>query len=378
MKKRILSLLLALLLIGSLTTALAADSGVTGVFDVRALASGYGLTVGGTLSDGVYTNVTSYTLTTPAMKNGDQVTVMLASGAEAAPKTTAIQYIDQQTATSSTLSFKLLPGTLSDGVYTIYVSSSSMDLTKVAAFQKGVYVPFAIGTTSYASLDAALAAAKSGETVKMQSDAEASGFVCVSEGVTVDLNGHTLTAKASVMAPAGSMIDSSNGLGLLKTTRNTGGSFDHVLVNSSNKQTSVYDKDARGYRFFDVSIYSYLQKLEDTTKAKVWCKPVFTNYDAYRLLAEDGTGDGMVVELGWTASGSYRFKFDQTLMKKLYQAIVENGTPASALWVTFVGLDSDNASTDGGSGTIDTSILATPRFETDTGIRHNGKELTLK
>ena len=379
MKKRILPLLLALLLIGSLTTAFAAGgSTVAGVFDVRTLASGYKLTVGGTLSGGVYTNVTSYTLTTPAMKNGDQVAVMIASGADTTPTTANIKYINQQTATSSALTFKLLPGSLSDGTYTVYVSSTSMDLTKVAAFQKGAYVPFVIGTTSYDSLDAALKAAKSGETVKMQSDAEASSLVYVSAGVTLDLNGHTLTSKESVMSPAGSMIDSSNGLGLLKISRNTKGNFDHVLISSSNKQTSVYDKNAGGYRFFDVSIYSYLQKLDDTTKAKVWCKPVFTNYDAYRLLAEDGTGDGMVVEVGWTASGSYRFKFDQTLMKKLYQAIVENGIPASALWVTFVGLDSDNASSDGSSGTIDTSIIATPRFETDTGILHNGSELTLK
>ena len=373
MKKRILSLLLALLLIGSLTTALAADSGVTGVFDVRALASGYGLTVGGTLSGGVYTNVTSYTLTTPAMKNGDQVTVMLASGAEAAPKTTAIQYIDQQTATSSALRFKLLPGMLSDGIYTVYVSSSSMDLTKVAAFQKGVYVPFSIGTTSYASLDAALSAAKSGDTVKMQSDAEASGFVCVSEGVTVDLNGHTLTAKASVLAPAGSMIDSSNGNGLLKVKQNTAGGYDSVYIQRNNGQTTLYDKTAGGYRFFDVTVYSFLGSDSNEEWARVWCKPVFTNDYAYELLAAGGHGDEMVVNANWGA-GTYRFSFKQSLLTKLCTELKTE--PRTALWVKFIGLKDANSESADSEAT--TGITAVPTFGADTGIFKDGSALTLK
>ena len=373
MKKRILPLLLALLLIGSLTTALAADSEVTGVFDVRTLASGYGLTVGGTLSGGVYTNVTSYTLTTPAMKSGDQVTVMLASGAEAAPKTTAIQYIDQQTATSSALRFKLLPGTLSDGVYTVYVSSSSMDLTKVAAFQKGVYVPFSIGTTSYASLDAALSAAKSGDTVKMQSDAEASGFVHIPNGVTVDLNGHTLTAKASVMAPAGSMIDSSNGNGLLKVKQNTAGGYDSVYIQRNNGQTTLYDKAAGGYRFFDVTVYSFLGSDSNEEWARVWCKPVFTNDYAYELLAAGGHGDEMVVNANWGA-GTYRFSFKQSLLTKLCTELKTE--PRTALWVKFIGLKDANSESADSEAT--TGITAVPTFGADTGIFKDGSALTLK
>lgn len=373
MKKRILPLLLALLLIGSLTTALAADSEVAGVFDVRALASGYGLTVGGTLSGGVYTNVTSYTLTTPAMKSGDQVTVMLASGAEAAPKTTAIQYIDQQTATSSALRFKLLPGMLSDGIYTVYVSSSSMDLTKVAAFQKGVYVPFAIGTTSYASLDAALSAAKSGDTVKMQSDAEASGFVHIPNGVTVDLNGHTLTAKASVMAPAGSMIDSSNGNGLLKVKQNTAGGYDSVYIQRNNGQTTLYDKTAGGYRFFDVTVYSFLGSDSNEEWARVWCKPVFTNDYAYELLAAGGHGDEMVVNANW-GTGTYRFSFKQSLLTKLCTELKTE--PRTALWVKFIGLKDANSESADSEAT--TGITAVPTFGADTGIFKDGSALTLK
>lgn len=373
MKKRILPLLLALLLIGSLTTALAADSEVTGVFDVRALASGYGLTVGGTLSGGVYTNVTSYTLTTPAMKNGDQVTVMLASGTDDTPAKANIKYIDQQTATSSALSFKLLPGMLSDGVYTVYVSSSSMDLTKVAAFQKGVYVPFAIGTTSYASLDAALAAARSGETVKMQSDAEASGFVHIPNGVTVDLNGHTLTAKASVMAPAGSMIDSSNGNGLLKVKQNTAGGYDSVYIQRNNGQTTLYDKTAGGYRFFDVTVYSFLGSDSNEEWARVWCKPVFTNDYAYELLAAGGHGDEMVVNANWGA-GTYRFSFKQSLLTKLCTELKTE--PRTALWVKFIGLkDANSESADSEAAT---GITAVPTFGADTGIFKDGDALTLK
>lgn len=155
MKRRILALLLAVLTLTALTAAaFAADTPETlGAFNLKG-SEGYSLTVVGTeATGGFYKGATRFQLTCNGL-DGDYSLVLLlkegaaqADGTEGIPTPTEnnLQYIDQQNIAARKATFTLFPKSLERGVYNVYVSTDSVNLTKVASLEYGTEPEYTLG-----------------------------------------------------------------------------------------------------------------------------------------------------------------------------------------------------------------------------------------
>jgi len=145
MKRKLPALLLAALLLVSLSmTALAADTPTNGAYNVKA-ESGYTLTPDGTADGGFYANASAFTLSCPAGTSGEQTLVLLLAGENSVPTADNLQYIDQQ-ASDGSISFTLKPKELTAGTsYSVYLSTTSKTVVKVASFQYGEKPAYTLG-----------------------------------------------------------------------------------------------------------------------------------------------------------------------------------------------------------------------------------------
>lgn len=146
MKRKFPSLLLAALLLVSLSmTALAADTLTYGAYNVKA-ESGYTLMPDGTADSGFYANASAFTLNCPAGAGGEQTLVLLLAGESSVPTADNLQYIDQQASDGSSISFTLKPKELTAGTsYSVYLSTTSKAVTRVASFQYGEKPAYTLG-----------------------------------------------------------------------------------------------------------------------------------------------------------------------------------------------------------------------------------------
>ena len=114
-----------------------------------------------------------------------------------------------------------------------------------------------IGDEKYLTVEAALAAAKPGETIVMTADSDESGSILLLlNGVTLDLNGKTLKANYLITTTGGAnVIDSSDGEGLLVIAKNN-----LTVVNQSC--LPIWIEAEGGYRFVQVTL-----KMQGTAKA---------------------------------------------------------------------------------------------------------------
>lgn len=145
MKRKLSALLLAALLLISLSmTALAADTPTYGAYNVKA-ESGYTLTPDGTADGSFYANASAFTLSCPAGTSGEQTLVLLLADDSSVPTADNLQYIDQQAGEGS-ISFTLKPKELTAGTsYSVYLSTTSKAVTKVASFQYGEKPAYTLG-----------------------------------------------------------------------------------------------------------------------------------------------------------------------------------------------------------------------------------------
>lgn len=145
MKRKLSALLLAALLLVSLSmTALAADTPTYGAYNVKA-ESGYTLTPDGTAESGFYADASAFTLSCPAGTSGEQTLVLLLADDSSVPTADNLQYIDQQAGEGS-ISFTLKPKELTAGTsYSVYLSTTSKAVTKVASFQYGEKPAYTLG-----------------------------------------------------------------------------------------------------------------------------------------------------------------------------------------------------------------------------------------
>lgn len=145
MKRKLPALLLAALLLVSLSmTALAADPPAYGAYNIKA-ESGYTLTPDGTVDGSFYANASAFTLNCPAGASGEQTLVLLLAGESKVPTAENLQYIDQQ-ASDSSISFTLKPKELIAGTsYSVYLSTTNKAVTKVASFQYGEKPAYTLG-----------------------------------------------------------------------------------------------------------------------------------------------------------------------------------------------------------------------------------------
>lgn len=145
MKRKLPALLLAALLLVSLSmTALAADPPAYGAYNIKA-ESGYTLMPDGAADGGFYANASAFTLGCPAGTSGEQTLVLLLAGDSRVPTADNLQYIDQQAGEGS-ISFTLKPKELTAGTsYSVYLSTTSKAVTKVASFQYGEKPAYTLG-----------------------------------------------------------------------------------------------------------------------------------------------------------------------------------------------------------------------------------------
>lgn len=145
MKRKLSALLLAALLLVSLSmTALAADPPAYGAYNIKA-ESGYTLMPDGAADGGFYANASAFTLSCPAGTSGEQTLVLLLAGKSSVPTADNLQYIDQQ-ASDGSISFTLKPKELTAGMsYSVYLSTTSKAVTRVASFQYGEKPAYTLG-----------------------------------------------------------------------------------------------------------------------------------------------------------------------------------------------------------------------------------------
>ena len=136
MKRRMLTLLLAVLMLAMLTAAAFAEDTDLGVFNVRGPLT----VMSGTQDGNFYTfelNCTGLT--------GEYSLVLLLEGDSKVPTEGNIQYIDQMSVEGGKVTFTLKPKALTEGTYNVYISTTDKPLEKVASFEYGTKPPYTLG-----------------------------------------------------------------------------------------------------------------------------------------------------------------------------------------------------------------------------------------
>ena len=136
MKRRMLALLLAVLMLAMLTAAAFAEDTDLGVFNVRGPLT----VMSGTQDGNFYTfelNCTGLT--------GEYSLVLLLEGDSKVPTEGNIQYIDQTSVEAGKVTFTLKPKALTEGTYNVYISTTDKALEKVASFKYGTKPAYTLG-----------------------------------------------------------------------------------------------------------------------------------------------------------------------------------------------------------------------------------------
>ena len=140
MKRRMLALLLAVLMLAMLTAAAFAEDTVLGVYNV----TGPLTVLNGTKNGSFYADANEFELNCSGL-TGEYSLVLLLEGDSPVPTDGNIQYIDQMSIANGAVKFTLKPKALKVGTYNIYISTTDEALKKVASFQYGEKPPYTPG-----------------------------------------------------------------------------------------------------------------------------------------------------------------------------------------------------------------------------------------
>lgn len=132
MKRRMLALLLAVLMLAMLTAAAFAEDTVLGVYNV----TGPLTVLNGTKNGSFYADANEFELNCSGL-TGEYSLVLLLEGDSPVPTDGNIQYIDQMSIANGAVKFTLKPKALNVGTYNIYISTTDEALKKVASFKYG-------------------------------------------------------------------------------------------------------------------------------------------------------------------------------------------------------------------------------------------------
>ena len=132
MKRRMLALLLAVLMLAMLTAAAFAEDTVLGVYNV----TGPLTVLNGTKNGSFYADANEFELNCSGL-TGEYSLVLLLEGDSPVPTDGNIQYIDQTSVEAGKVTFTLKPKALTEGTYNVYISTTDKALKKVASFKYG-------------------------------------------------------------------------------------------------------------------------------------------------------------------------------------------------------------------------------------------------
>ena len=207
-----------------------------------------------------------------------------------------------------------------------YLTSATWRYPTVAVLQQGNT------RREYESLEEALAAATAG-TVSLVMDVTEK-TVAIKPGVTLDLNGHTLTADLVVGLNGAVILDGGEdctGGGLLKTGRYT-----LVYAPGESQQIIPVWNGVNGYIFTKVTFQQLTQNTGTADTAKYMFLPSFSNREAVALLANGGTDNGLKFKvcMTWNDEKSQMFyTYEDSLV-----AMVYDGTGSLAFSLTITGI----------------------------------------
>jgi hypothetical protein len=212
--------------------------------------------------------------------------------------------------------------TNTENAYTVYTCACGDTYTIV---EEGTMLHFAINETtgeSYADLQAALNAAKKGETVKLLKDTEAED-IYIGAGKTLDLNGKKLTVTSSVSASFSTthIIDSSNSQGLLIVDGAD------VALNEKNEQLPVWT--AAGVKFVEIEYRHTLETIPNDANALMY-RFYFDKADnsaLFDLIAENMDSLTIRIKVDYTtASGMHAYQYFELTETLVQQYLDKDGS----------------------------------------------------
>ena len=215
-----------------------------------------------------------------------------------------------------------------------------------------------IGNMEYGTVSEALAAAKSGDTVKLINDST-EDMIIVWNGVTLDLNGCTLTVNNYLMNFANIIDGEDGGEGLLVFN-----GPDSQLVINANAFLPVFDSAAGGYRLYEFTFENLGSKKIDDNSKKYGITIRFANIEAYRLISESADTKldiQFTIKLVGTTTSTmlYDLNYDtiKTWAKNAYTKYSDpeytTGTRAIALTITGM-----KKLTEGTTLTVDSKLVS--------------------
>jgi len=191
-----------------------------------------------------------------------------------------------------------------------------------AIMQSNIVIPFTgvamNGETVYPTVEEAMAAAQSGDTVVLCKDVQTS-VITLYPDIALDLNGNTLTADYVVGLKRSALIDSSedNG-GRLYIQK------DHVALDLNNDgYLPVYNAGSEGvgyYSFTTVNLQGRSAFMDATSYA---FSPVFETFVHEALMAgKETTGVRIVIRLNWEEEGNYEAEQDFTYVNDMVRTVI--------------------------------------------------------
>lgn len=201
----------------------------------------------------------------------------------------------------------------------------------------GTGVPVAqIGEREFYTVEDALAGAAPGDIVKLAADSAEAVNIIVPEGVTLDLNGKTLTCDG-ITTFNGQVMDSAAEVGGVKVN---GG---YALFNG-NIYLPLFDVDNNCYRFFEYSLRGLGGK-PGTDVVTFGVTIDLLNIEAYRIISKHGYDTGLFMYLHYRYGNRVsRADYTEAIIKAVATSwinIITNNTgKTAALTYKISGLSS--------------------------------------
>ena len=195
--------------------------------------------------------------------------------------------------------------------------------------------PIRIGETNYATIEAALAAARDGDTLVFRRD-YTGGMTMLTKPVKLDLNGKTVTLDGLAAFGEIQVMDAANGEGKLVVPES------NFLISKGNNggYLPLWDKENACYRFFLVELCSVNKN--GTNKVSI-----FFNCDNMALLEPILLAEGQDAWVGVSATWLYdttdmdvHYKFTNALLKQYMDDYITAGKAKGMLYVNFTKMDS--------------------------------------
>lgn len=190
----------------------------------------------------------------------------------------------------------------------------------------------AIEDKQYEKLGDALKAAKYGDTIKLLTDIKTQKVIL--RAGNIDLNGKVLTVTKRFFLFGGSVIDNTNGTGLLKTNPDD-------IIDRDNQALAVYDSEAEGYRFHEMNMWQ--KKTSNDEEMTFTFKPVFNGGGTVAVF-KDGISNNKL-KIMVTAELEYNDGTTKEMYYECSEALVKQvyGSKShTAFKITFKGADRNN------------------------------------